>query len=217
MARLPEKEQNSTDSLTAGGKETVILELGALDFKRRGSPKPLEEVEQIILLLDPRGDVFKFYCADDPKDPKANVRHEQLLTPEILNKTIVFYLLPSLTSSPEALMGVEWITGGMCETLLPVCDEAMDVCVLRIDEYMIHGDSLLVQMVDDGKLVCPAEEAEGMLGMFSPVDSRIPDLKHTAWSHIIESFGHEYGAYCEFREVVGGSRLESVLKNLGSC
>ncbi|CAE7257961.1 unnamed protein product [Symbiodinium microadriaticum] len=113
-------------------------------------------------------------------------------------------------------MGVEWITGGMCETLLPVCDEAMDVCVLRIDEYMIHGDSLLVQMVDDGKLVCPAEEAEGMLGMFSPVDSRIPDLKHTAWSHIIESFGHEYGAYCEFREVVGGSRLESVLKNLGS-
>ncbi|CAE7615734.1 unnamed protein product [Symbiodinium sp. CCMP2592] len=113
-------------------------------------------------------------------------------------------------------MGVEWITGGMCETLMPVCDEAMDLCVLRIDEYMIHGDSLLVQMVDDGKLVCPAEEAEGMLGMFSPVDSRIPGDKHTPWSHIIVPFGHEYGLYCEFRDFVGGCRLESVLKNVGS-
>ena len=178
----------------------------------------------MILLLDPAGDMFKVYCAED--DEGKGIRHDDILTKDLLNKTIAFYLLPSLTSSPEALMGVEWLTAGMAATYEWATQDAMEVCFLRTDEYLIHGDSLLIHMVDNGKLVCPTEEAEGMLGMFCPCDSRVPSQKWTYWSHQGISLGFEYGQFLEFREYIngggreynGGSRLESILQNLGcSC
>ena len=220
LAKLPQqagKEQEAASKLQtlwAGGRETVIVELGAKDLKRRGSPKPLEEVEQIILILDPRGDIFRFYCTEDVETRKT-VRMDEILTTEVLNKTIAFYLLPSLTSSPEALLGVEWLPAGISATFGMVIDDAMEVCVLRTDEYMVHGDSLLVQMVDDGKLVCPAEEAQSMLRMFSPCDSLLGD-NMSSWNHIIISYGFEYGQFCEFQEALPESRLQSILRSPGS-
>jgi len=141
-----------------GNIEATIIEVINGSVVRRGSAKPIEEVGMILLVLDPRQ-------ADVYLDPAVS----ELLTPEVKAKTRPFLLMPSITSSPECLT--------LCELVLMSCGIAMHVVaegvdakdvisLVRLDDYLVYGDSVLVAMAAAGKRMYPAEEAGNLLGWF---------------------------------------------------
>jgi len=143
-----------------GDTEATIIEVINNNIIRRGSAKPIEEVGMILLVLDPRQagaytNLLPPFC--------------ELLTPEVKAKTRPFLLMPSITSSPECLT--------LCEIALMSCGIAMQVVaegvnakdvisIVRLDDYLVYGDSILVAMAAAGKRVYPAEEAGNLLGWF---------------------------------------------------
>jgi hypothetical protein len=140
----------ATDPMIVGGKETLVVEIESGKLSYHGSSKPIEEVEQVLLVLDPRNAENCFGLM-------------QLLTPDILMKTKGFLLLPSISSSPES-MAIAEVT---LQSMGFIGNFASDVLhVVRVDDWLAYGDTILVAMVEAGKRVYPAEEAGAMLGFF---------------------------------------------------
>jgi hypothetical protein len=80
---------------TVAGKETTFIEIGAGGAPvRSGSDKPLEEVEQILVVVDPRA-------------LPNMVAAKELLAANVRAKMTAFLLLPSTTSSPGGMLCAE--------------------------------------------------------------------------------------------------------------
>eukprot|EP00747_Dinoflagellata_sp_TGD_P160131 gnl/TRDRNA2_/TRDRNA2_177949_c2_seq17.p1 gnl/TRDRNA2_/TRDRNA2_177949_c2~~gnl/TRDRNA2_/TRDRNA2_177949_c2_seq17.p1 ORF type:complete len:849 (-),score=141.73 gnl/TRDRNA2_/TRDRNA2_177949_c2_seq17:354-2900(-) len=156
-----------TQPLVVAGKSTIIVEIGTAGaFLCHGSQKDFEEVEQeveqVLLVLDPR-DIFNIF--------KANLKD---ISEQTKNKIIVFVLLPSITSSPTALIGAEIGLLNLACAIDAQPDGSVDgICAVRIDDYLHHGDAILVAMVEQGKKVYPAEEAVNMLAFISPTEKLV--------------------------------------------
>eukprot|EP00747_Dinoflagellata_sp_TGD_P160148 gnl/TRDRNA2_/TRDRNA2_177949_c2_seq5.p1 gnl/TRDRNA2_/TRDRNA2_177949_c2~~gnl/TRDRNA2_/TRDRNA2_177949_c2_seq5.p1 ORF type:complete len:842 (-),score=140.68 gnl/TRDRNA2_/TRDRNA2_177949_c2_seq5:99-2624(-) len=151
------------EPLIVAGKDTIIVEIGTAGaFLCHGSQKAFEEVEQVLLVLDPR-DIFNIF--------KANLKD---ISEQTKNKIIVFVLLPSITSSPTALIGAEIGLLNLACAIDAQPDGSVDgICAVRIDDYLHHGDAILVAMVEQGKKVYPAEEAVNMLAFISPTEKLV--------------------------------------------
>eukprot|EP00930_Biecheleria_cincta_P067357 TRINITY_DN5389_c0_g1_i1.p1 TRINITY_DN5389_c0_g1~~TRINITY_DN5389_c0_g1_i1.p1 ORF type:complete len:508 (-),score=98.38 TRINITY_DN5389_c0_g1_i1:202-1725(-) len=131
-----------------GGKETTIIEFGNDgQLVRHLSQKPWADVEQILLVFDPRTDPFH-----DTKTPDD-------WTDAVKKKVVTFLLMPSLTSSPECLLCAE--IGLQCFT--PDKVPLKDVRVVRVDDYLSLGHDILKAMIEKNKKVYPAEERDSML------------------------------------------------------
>eukprot|EP00747_Dinoflagellata_sp_TGD_P160140 gnl/TRDRNA2_/TRDRNA2_177949_c2_seq25.p1 gnl/TRDRNA2_/TRDRNA2_177949_c2~~gnl/TRDRNA2_/TRDRNA2_177949_c2_seq25.p1 ORF type:complete len:865 (-),score=153.66 gnl/TRDRNA2_/TRDRNA2_177949_c2_seq25:354-2948(-) len=151
------------EPLIVAGKDTIIVEIGTAGaFLCHGSQKAFEEVEQVLLVLDSR-DIFNIFEAKLKK-----------LSERTKNKIIVFVLLPSITSSPTALIGAEIGLLNLACAIDAQPDGSVDgICAVRIDDYLHHGDAILVAMVEQGKKVYPAEEAVNMLAFISPTEKLV--------------------------------------------
>merc|ERR1712232_1221041 len=140
-------------------KETTIIEVGDDgDFVRYLSLKPLTEVEQILLVIDPRSHPHREIAQTlfgEPPEEWTNLDK---------TKCVTFMLMPSRTSSPECLLCVE--VGLQCLSLAGFRIPSNDVRVVRIDDYLHHGHAILKAMMESGKKVSPAEEVSSMLGFF---------------------------------------------------
>jgi len=177
---------------------------------RRGSQKPLEEVEQVILVIDHRFDMYRFWYWD--LEASEMKHHRQTFTDEIMAKTLLFFLLPSFKSSPTALVGLEaglWGIAGCHYWLVGV---AKEVYALRIDEFLSHGDSVVRQMVEQGKRVCPSESAEDMLGMFYPYDA-LKFYERSLWETCWSYCGFDTGIIYEFQDQLGSDALVKTLQD----
>ena len=83
----------------------------------------------------------------------------------------VFLLLPSSTSSPSAMLLAE----STCQSLSIVKellgsvlgDDALHI--IRLDDYLMHGDRAVSALAESGKRVYPKEEATSMLAFFEKV------------------------------------------------
>ena len=82
---------------TVAGKDTTVIEIGPEGEPiRSGSAKALADVAQVLLIVDPRAlpNVVEFHSL-------------QLLTADVRAKTTAFLLMPSVTSSPDAMLCAE--------------------------------------------------------------------------------------------------------------
>ena len=83
----------------------------------------------------------------------------------------VFLLLPSSTSSPSAMLLAEFTCCSLSvvkELLGPVLgDDALHI--IRLDDYLMHGDRAVSALAESGKRVYPKEEATSMLVFFEKV------------------------------------------------
>ncbi|GMI09070.1 hypothetical protein TrRE_jg4365 [Triparma retinervis] len=83
----------------------------------------------------------------------------------------VFLLLPSSTSSPSAMLLAETTCqslGIVKELLGPVLgDDTLHI--IRLDDYLMHGDRVVSALAESGKRVYPKEEATSMLMFFVKV------------------------------------------------
>ena len=172
---------NALDVSNVGGKGTVIVEptrgarvsfdeladnMGSVSaLARRGLQAPLAapEVEQVLLLIDPRSVLHLAYAgyAEWPK--------------EVKDKTTIFLLVPSCSSSDEALVmaevGIQNL--GCIFDIFPQPTFAgykkgkIDgrVRLVRLDDYMAFGDAIVLKMMEEGAHWYPTTEQEDMLLM----------------------------------------------------
>ena len=150
--KATEQKEPEPERTTIASKETTILRVGANgEIQRKLSTKPLAEVDQIIVVYDPRC----MACYGGLKDMVARDSEEW-------KKTSTFMLMPSLTSSPECLLCAEmslYLAG------LGIGPEE-NLRWIRIDDYLHHGDKIVVAMLEEDKWFYPAEEAESLMGFY---------------------------------------------------
>ena len=115
------------------GKETTLLKVNARgEVERSFSTKPLQEVEQILVVFDPRAQMSWFGKL-------------KTLVEDFQDKTQTFLLMPSLSSSPECLLCAEL---GLILTSTTIVGPEEKLCLVRVDDYMHHGDAIITSMVE---------------------------------------------------------------------
>ena len=96
-------------------------------------------------------------------------------------KTTIFLLVPSTSSSAEHLMQAEIALQALGSAFFlfdnayaPEIDEAFcqllvekkQIRFIRLDDWHAHGDEILVKMMEAGAVFYPLEEKDAMFGMF---------------------------------------------------
>jgi len=140
------------DKTTVGSQ--IILEVQNGRVQTRGESS-LDEAEQIFVVVDPRNAEAHIPLLDVMK------KHQK--------KTTLFLLLPSMTSSPTCLTGIEvgimsmGCFTGEYESYPSLPTE--QICYVRLDDYKKYGDQILIALANaEGKTVYPREEAATMAG-----------------------------------------------------
>lgn len=144
---------SASGDASIAGKDTTIVEFGSEgQLVRHGSQKPWADVEQILLVIDPRTDPF--HASKTPDD----------WTDAVKDKVVTFLLMPSLTSSPECLLCTEVGLQAFCAAGVPM----KDVRIVRVDDYQSVGHKILAAMIEKDKKAYPAEEVDSMLKLVAP-------------------------------------------------
>ena len=206
------KSKTALDMSTVAGKCTVVVEPtrgqrvgfdeveaqmeesgAAQALVRRGSNLPLDDpaLEQILLLLDPRP-IFHLMMSGIAEWPEA-----------VKAKTTVFVLVPSSTSSKEAMFMAEIGVQNfgcyldVCRPDYTTADVDGRVRFVRLDDYMEAGDAILVAMLEQGAHYYPSEEKESMLQLVGPrkelggatsIDAHLLE-PHKGWKHWVTGAG----------------------------
>ena len=156
---------------TVAGKDTTVIEIGPEGEPiRSGSAKALADVAQVLVVVDPRALSFASVVPHWGRSGEFD-------DDDLRAKTTTFLLMPSVTSSPDAMLCAEvalqalglaaemqirtrgWVKNG------PITD----LRLVRLDDYLAYGFDILVAMMEQGKKVYPAEKADDMLGFLKPI------------------------------------------------
>mmetsp|Transcript_95116 Transcript_95116/g.182886 ORF Transcript_95116/g.182886 Transcript_95116/m.182886 type:complete len:528 (-) Transcript_95116:48-1631(-) len=148
---------SAAPKLEVDGTETLVIEIGKDgEAISRGTELPIEKVQQIFVVIDPRAGNLQggVKCLNDPKVLRKVMRGGGGKT-----SLKVFLLVPSTTSSKALLLNAHISVMFM----LHWADQ--DPHYIRIDDYYSDGDAIMKAMVEEGKTVYPAEEAASMADM----------------------------------------------------
>mmetsp|Transcript_29986 Transcript_29986/g.82275 ORF Transcript_29986/g.82275 Transcript_29986/m.82275 type:complete len:540 (+) Transcript_29986:101-1720(+) len=184
-ATKPQKGHEGAEApkLEVHDLETLVIELGKDGSSlESGTSKPISQVEQVFVVIDPRAAYLESQaqCLNDPKMLRALLKGGGGRT-----KLKVFVLVPTPTSSKAHLLNSH--IGAMF--LGHWAGE--DHCFIRADDYYHNGDAIMKAMAEEGKRFYPKEEAGNMKAMVTHVADTLWKIR--AWVHWCVGIGLEEG------------------------
>lgn len=181
----------SEKKLEVDGIETLVIEVGKDgEAVTRGTSLPIEKVQQIFVVIDPRAGRCQsdVSCLNDAKVLRKVMRGGG-------GKTLVkvFVLVPTTTSSKAHLMNAHIAVQFLCHW----ADQ--DPCYIRVDDYYHNGDAIMKAMVEADKSIYPKEEVENMTGL---IMASMNMWAKRAYIHWGEGAGLEEGE-CNVESIIG--------------
>ena len=155
-AYLNEKGMSWNDISATPKPGVAIMEVKAGAIIFRGSAS-IEDAEEIYAIVDLRniGEYHEF---------KKKMK-------EMEDKVKCFILLPSTTSSPDFLtlleVGLQSLGFFIAQ---PPCIAAEKFCYVRMDDYFLYGDRVIIALAESGRRIYPKEETVSMARLFLDLD-----------------------------------------------